>query len=120
MRFGLARVKRCSMVASTSCVSCGEALAMLQAIGRPWRSAIAMILLPFPRRVGPIAGLVGRITVGQIVPRSTGAQNPKNSVQHGSRIAPGPTTTVGTSLGSEQGLEDLPLRLGQVHALDLR
>src|SRR6266852_6185919 len=64
--------------------------------------------------------LVERITVGQIVPRSTGAQNPKNSVQHGSRIAPGPTTTVGTSLGSEQGLEDLPLRLGQVHALDLR
>src|SRR5229473_4909281 len=54
MRFGLARVKRCSTVASTSFVSCGEALAMLQAIGRPWRSAIAMILLPFPRRVGPI------------------------------------------------------------------
>jgi len=27
----------------------------VQAIGRPWRSAIAMILLPFPRRVGPIA-----------------------------------------------------------------
>src|SRR5258708_14938337 len=63
-----------------------------------------------------MAGLIGRITVGQIVPRSTGAQHPKNSVQHGSRIAPGPTTTVGTSLGSEQGLEDLPLRLGQLRA----
>src|SRR5437867_2157156 len=35
--------------------SCGEALAMLQATGRPWRSAIAMILLPLPRRVGPTA-----------------------------------------------------------------
>ena len=34
---------------------CREALAMLQATGRPWRSGIAMILLPFPRRVGPIA-----------------------------------------------------------------
>ena len=52
---GLVRVKRCATVASTSLVSCGEALAMLQAIGRPWRSAIAVILLPFPRRVGPTA-----------------------------------------------------------------
>src|SRR6202795_3223473 len=43
------------MVASTSFVSCGESLATQQTTGRPWRSAIAMILLPFPRRVGPTA-----------------------------------------------------------------
>jgi hypothetical protein len=53
--FGLACVKRCWIVVSTSLVSCGEARAMLQATGRPWRSAIAMILLPLPRRVGPTA-----------------------------------------------------------------
>src|SRR5260370_35844246 len=47
MRCGLARVKSCSTVASTSFVSCGEALAMLQATGRPWRSAIAMFYCLF-------------------------------------------------------------------------
>ena len=33
----------------------GEALATCTASGRPWRSQIAMILLPLPRRVGPMA-----------------------------------------------------------------
>src|SRR5258708_25135687 len=47
MLCGLARVKSCSTVASTSFVSCGEALAMLQATGRPWRSAIAMFYCLF-------------------------------------------------------------------------
>ena len=41
--------------ASTSLVSCGEALATYTARGRPWPSLIAMILLPLPRRVGPMA-----------------------------------------------------------------
>src|ERR1700676_952984 len=36
----------------TSCGSYGEALATCTAIGRPWRSQIAMILLPLPRPVG--------------------------------------------------------------------
>ena len=67
-----------------------------------------------------MAGLIGRIAVGQIVPRSTGAQNPENAVQYRSRIAPGPTTTIGTPPGSEQGPQYLPLHFGQVHALDLR
>ena len=35
--------------------SYGEALATWMATGRPWRSQIAMILLPLPRRVGPTA-----------------------------------------------------------------
>jgi hypothetical protein len=38
-----------------SFVSCGEALATSTAKGRPWPSLIAMILLPLPRRVGPMA-----------------------------------------------------------------
>ena len=42
-------------VASTSVTSCGEALATWMARGRPWPSLIAMILLPLPRRVGPMA-----------------------------------------------------------------
>ena len=40
-------------VGSTSVASFGEALATCTARGRPWRSAIAMILLPLPRFVGP-------------------------------------------------------------------
>ena len=47
--------KRASRVAGTRCGSYGEALATCTAIGRPWRSQIAMILVPLPRRVGPIA-----------------------------------------------------------------
>ena len=142
---------------------------MLPAIGRPWRSAIAMILLPFPRRVGPtvapffrqaeagidesfqkiefaarpqifgeglqqlrqravalplskaaMAGLVGRLTVAQIVPRSSGAQNREYPIQHGSRIAPQATSIIRASPESEQRPECLPLRLDQVHALPLR
>lgn len=38
-----------------SFVSYREALAMLTATGRPWRSATATILVPLPRRVGPTA-----------------------------------------------------------------
>jgi hypothetical protein len=67
-----------------------------------------------------MAGLIGRIAVGQIVPRSAGAQDPQNSVQHGSRIAPRPTSTVEASFRSKQGFELGPLRLGQIHAPDLR
>ena len=38
---------------STSCVSCGDAEAMVMATGRPARSAMAMILVPLPRLVLP-------------------------------------------------------------------
>ena len=44
---------RSSMVWPTSVTSAGEALAVLTAIGRPWLSVIAMILVPFPRLVFP-------------------------------------------------------------------
>jgi len=49
------REEAASRVAGTRCGSYGEALATCTAIGRPWRSQIAMILLPLPRRVGPTA-----------------------------------------------------------------
>ena len=86
-----------------------------QRVQQPSQRAVALPLLKTA-----MAGLIGWIAVGQIVPRSTGAQNPENAVQHGTRIAPGPTSTIGASLWSKQGLELFPLRLGQVHAPDLR
>src|SRR5687768_16010756 len=51
-RVGSSWRNRAASVASTSVISCGEALATWTAIGRPWRSPIAMILLLLPRRVG--------------------------------------------------------------------
>ena len=65
----------------------------------PGQRAVALPLLK-----APMAGLIGRIAVGQIVPRSARAQNPKNTVQHGLRIAPRPTSTVGTSFRASSGL----------------
>jgi hypothetical protein len=44
---------RSSSVCSTSFTSAGEALSVRRAIGRPWRSAIPMILVPLPRLVLP-------------------------------------------------------------------
>jgi hypothetical protein len=54
IRLGCLRRKRLSRVRSTSFASWREALSICTAIGRPWLSAIAMILVPFPRFVGPI------------------------------------------------------------------
>lgn len=51
---GFLRRKRLLRVFSTSFVSWREALSICRTIGRPWRSAIAMTLVPLPRLVGPI------------------------------------------------------------------
>ncbi len=50
---GFGRTKRLSRVRSANFVSWIEAVSIHRAIGRPLRSAIAMILVPFPRFVGP-------------------------------------------------------------------
>ena len=63
-RVGSALTNRAASVASTSLTSCGEALATWMARGRPWRSLIAMILLPLPRRVGPMAEPFSRAEAG--------------------------------------------------------
>jgi hypothetical protein len=49
-------------------------------VQQPSQRAVALPLLKTA-----MAGLIGRIAFGQIVPRSTGAQNPKNAVQHKKR-----------------------------------
>ncbi len=53
-RWGTAAICRCARVSSTSVDSFGEALVIRMAIGRPWLSTIATILLPLPQRVGPM------------------------------------------------------------------
>jgi hypothetical protein len=47
--------KSSARVASTRVTSCGEALSMWMAIGRPEQSATAMTFVPLPRLVFPTA-----------------------------------------------------------------
>src|SRR5438445_4195989 len=53
---GIGRTKRLSSVLSTSFPSWILAPAIQRAIGRPLRSEIAMILVPFPHFVSPMSG----------------------------------------------------------------
>lgn len=55
MFFGSRGAKQLSSVASTSLVSCGEALATCTATGTPFPSVTATILVPLPRFVLPTA-----------------------------------------------------------------
>ena len=56
----------------------------------------------------------------QIVPRSAGAQHPKDAVQHRSRILPRPTASILPTFWTKQWFEHRPLGVGEIHALDLR
>ena len=67
-----------------------------------------------------MTGLVGRIASRQIVPRSAGAQNPKNTVQHRARILPRSTSSIVPAFRTKQWFQHRPLGVGEVHALDLR
>jgi len=67
-----------------------------------------------------MTGLIGRITTGQIVPRSAGAQNPKDTVEHRSRILPRSAPPILSTFGTKQRFEQRPLGVGEVHAPDLR
>ncbi len=67
-----------------------------------------------------MTGLVGRITTRQIVPRSAGTQNPKDTVQHRSRILPRPATPVLPAFRTKHWFEHRPLGVGEFHVPDLR
>jgi hypothetical protein len=67
-----------------------------------------------------MTGLVGRITTRQIVSRSAGAQNPKNAVQHRSRILPRSAAPIVPTFRTKQSFEHRPLGVGEIHASDLR
>ena len=68
-----------------------------------------------------MTGLIGRVALRQILPRGAGAEDPQDAVQHIARIAPRPAPTVGpTRRSGNQGLNERPLGIGQVHAALLR
>ncbi len=66
-----------------------------------------------------MTGLIGRITTWQIVPGSTGAQNPKDAIQHRARILPRSAPPILPTFGTKQRFQKRPLGIGEVHASDL-
>jgi hypothetical protein len=67
------------------------------------------LAFPHPLLKAAVAGLVGRISLGQFAPLCSRTQDPQNSVEYGPRVAPRPTATVGTPLGSQNRFDELPL-----------
>jgi hypothetical protein len=61
-----------------------------------------------------MAGLVGRIFLGQLAPLCPRAQNPQDSIEHRVRILPWTTTTIGTSLRSQDWFYQLPLGIAEL------
>jgi len=63
-------------------------------------------------------GLIGRIAGREIVPRRAGPQNPEHTVQHRAGGLRRPATSIGTAALTKQRLEDLPLSVSKVHAVE--
>ena len=60
--------------------------------------------------------LVGRIAFGQIGPRSPGAQDPQDAVQHGARVLPRPAPPPAPTLPAwQQRPHHGPLLVRQIH-----
>jgi hypothetical protein len=65
-----------------------------------------------------VAGLVGGIPRRQVVPRRARPQHPQYAVQHGARIAPWATASIGATARAEGGFEHGPLGVGEIHAVE--
>src|SRR5262245_38756649 len=65
-----------------------------------------------------MAGLVRRVFVGQVVPWGPRTQHPQDPIEHLSRRLPGPTLKSRRLclLPGEEGFEEGPLNIRQVHA----
>jgi Na+-transporting NADH:ubiquinone oxidoreductase subunit NqrB len=74
----------------------------------------AAILLPLLKTA--MAGLIGRVAVGQVMPRRSGAQDPQDSIQNGSCLPRRPPLPIRTPWFHEHTLEYLPLAFGQIHS----
>jgi hypothetical protein len=61
-----------------------------------------------------VRGIAGR----QVVPGRTGAKHPQHSVQHGAGVGPRTAASIGAARWSEQRLEDRPLRVSEIHAVE--
>lgn len=65
-----------------------------------------------------VAGLVGGVALGQVLPPGAGAKNPQDAAQNVARGNPRAAASVAATDGlGDQRLHNGPLRIGQVHAL---
>ena len=68
-----------------------------------------------------MAGLVGRIFLGQFAPLRPRTQDPQDSVEYRPRVLPGATATVGPSFRSQDWFDEFPLGIADfpssAHAL---
>jgi hypothetical protein len=71
-----------------------------------------------PRLKTTMARLVRRIPRRQVVPGCARAEHPQHPVQDGARVGPRATAPIGAARRSEQRLEDRPLRVSKVHAVE--
>ena len=63
--------------------------------------------------------LIGRVAVGQILPRRARAKDPQDAVQHVARIAPRPSAPIATQARFRQERrENRPLGVGEVHTAE--
>jgi hypothetical protein len=63
-----------------------------------------------------MAGLVGRIPIGQIRPLGSSPQDPKNAIEHLSAAAPGPSPPISSPRQiADERFENGPLVVRQIH-----
>ncbi len=73
--------------------------------------------LPTPVLEAAVARLIRRIPLRKILPRGPSPQHPEDAAQHLARLAPRtPPAVLATPGLRDQGLDDRPLGIGQVHA----
>ena len=82
-----------------------------QAFEQPIESATAL-----PELKAPVTRLVRRIARGQIGPGRAGPKDPEHAVEHGARVGPRATPSIGTSPRPKRRLEKGPLGVGEIHA----
>ena len=64
----------------------------------------------------PVARLVRRVPIGQILPRCPGAQHPEHAVQDVAGLPGRAAAAILAGLMSEERFEQRPLLVGEIHA----
>ena len=68
-----------------------------------------------------VTGLIGGMSTWKVLPGSSRAKNPQDSIQHIAWIAPGPSPAIRSLFRlRKKRLDEIPLLFGQVHAIPLR
>ena len=92
-----------------------EAAALLQVLGQRPEGFGEHALLGPPLEAA-VAGLVGRVALGQVAPGGAGTQDPQDGVEDVPWVPPGPAFAVRPARRiGDQGFQDLPLLVGKVH-----